>query len=145
MSYSSDMSKEIIMDHLENPRNKNKSHDNYLETTLKNPSCGDEITLYLKCNKNNIEDITYNVKGCSICSASISIMSELLISKNINEVNEIIVNFDKMMINENFNENIIEDAIVFRNIPTIPARIKCATLSYNALKKLLEKGCGNNV
>lgn len=132
MSYSNDMYRQIIIDHVENPRNKNKSHQGYAEYTLKNPSCGDMVTVYVKIDKNVIEDITYEVEGCSVCSASTSIMSSLFIGKTLEEAKEIITNFNDMVIGNNYDEDILGEAISLKGVATIPSRIKCATLAYKA-------------
>lgn len=134
MSYSNEIAREIILDHVTNPRNKNKAHENYVEYTLKNPSCGDIITVYVKVLNQTITDITYNVEGCSICSSSASIMSELLMKKTIQETEEIITNFNNMVTGEKYDENALEEAVCLSGIKDVPTRIKCATLPFKALK-----------
>lgn len=135
MSYSSEISREIILDHVENPRNKNKNHDNYIETTLKNPSCGDVVTVYVKLDGDKVSDITYDVEGCSICNASTSMMSDILIGKTLDEANNIITHFNNMIIGVDYDEEILGEAISLKGVATIPARIKCATLGYKAFEK----------
>ncbi|MDD3341019.1 MAG: SUF system NifU family Fe-S cluster assembly protein [Bacilli bacterium] len=140
MSYSNDMYKAIILDHVENPRNKHKDHTNYLYQTLKNPSCGDIITVYAKMDGTTIEDITYDVSGCSICSASASIMSDLLKGKTIEEMETILSNFNQMVMGNAFDEDLLEEAICLKGVAEVPTRIKCATLGYKALKEAISKG-----
>lgn len=128
------MFREIILEHVKNPRNKNKEHNNYQEYTLKNPSCGDIVSVFVKVEDNIIKDITYNIEGCSICTSSTSIMSELLLNKSINELDNIITNFNNMVTGQKYDENVLEDAICLSGIKDVPTRIKCATLPYKALK-----------
>ena len=138
MSYLSDeMCREIILDHVTNPRNANKSHVNYLEETLKNPSCGDLVTIWLKLEGDKISDITYEVEGCSICSSSTSMMSSLMQNKTIGEAKEINENFSKMMLNEEYDKCILEDAQSLRGVSKQQPRIKCATLCYKALLRIV--------
>lgn len=138
MSYSNELIyREIILDHVKNPRNFRKQHDNYLEKTLKNPSCGDIVTVYVSLEKNIIKDITYNVEGCSICSSSVSMMSELLIGKTISDAEEIIKNFNNMIIGASYDDKILGDAISLKGIINVPTRIKCATLGYKALMEAI--------
>lgn len=139
MSYSNEILREIILDHVKNPRNKDKNHDGYLEYTLKNPSCGDIVTVYIKYNENKIIDITYKIEGCSICNSSTSIMSELLLNKSLEEAETIIENFNKMIVGENFNESLLDDAIALIGIKDVPTRIKCATLPYKALLNAIKE------
>lgn len=140
MFYSNDMFKAMILDHVENPKNKNKDHDGYFYQTLKNPSCGDIITVYVKIENNKIIDITYDVSGCSICSASASIMSELLIGKTLEEMNIINKNFNQMVMGQTFDEQLLDEAICLKGVADVPTRIKCATLGYKALKEAIDKG-----
>lgn len=145
MSYSNEMIyREIILDHLKNPRHKNKNHENYKIAILKNPACGDIVMVYAKIDNDKIIDITYDVAGCSICAASTSIMSEALLGKGKDEVEEFISNFNKMMIGENYNEELLQDAICFKGIINVPARIKCATLGYKALLQIFDEKVGED-
>lgn len=132
MSYSNDLYRQIILEHTENPRNKNKNHDGYSEYTLKNPSCGDIVTVYVKLVNDNIIDVTYEVEGCSICNSSTSMMSELMMGKTVTEAKMIINDFNNMVTGDVFDENVLGEAISLKGVATIPARIKCATLPYKA-------------
>ncbi len=131
MSYSKEMYREIILDHVANPRNKGKD-ENYNSITLKNPSCGDIITVYTLIEENKIIDLKYEVEGCSITVSSASIMSELLKEKTVQEAKIIIDNFFNMLTNKEFEENLLEEAISYSGIKDVPTRIKCATLPYKA-------------
>lgn len=126
------MCKEILTDHLTNPRNINKSHDGYKFAHLKNPSCGDAVTVYVLLDKNIVKDITYEVTGCAICKASISILSELLIGKTLEEVDIFIGEFNKMVIGEEYDIEILKEASSLKGVFKTPPRIKCAILGYKA-------------
>ena len=138
MNYSNNIHREIILDHVENPRNKNEiDSKDYLKGYLKNPACGDDVFIYVLINNNIVKDIAYDVNGCSICKASTSIMSELLIGKSKDQVNNIITNINNMLIGKPFDDKLVLDAIAFEGIKNLPPRIKCAILPYKAYKKAL--------
>lgn len=141
MSYFNDeqIYREIIIDHVKNPRNIKKPTDNYKKTYLKNPSCGDELTLYVLFDetKNKVKDITYKVSGCSICCSSVSMMSELLIGKTNNEIDNIIDNFNNMVMGNEYNLELLGDAVSLKGIVKVPPRIKCAILGYKAFQKIV--------
>lgn len=141
MSYFNDENifREIIMDHVKNPRNLKIPNNEYKETYLKNPSCGDELTLYVLYDgtKDIVKDITYKVSGCSICCSSVSMMSELLIGKTKKEINTIIDNFNNMVTGNDYDPEILGDAISLKGIVNVPPRIKCATLGYKAFKEVM--------
>lgn len=138
MSYSNEYFREIILDHVKNPRNKEKQHINYFEKTLKNPSCGDIVTIYALINNGIVEDITYKAAGCSLCLASTSMLSELLIGKTVDQIKLFGIEFNKMVQEENFNKELLDEMISLSGVSKIPARIKCVTLSYKALTELIE-------
>lgn len=127
--------KQVIFDHYKNPRNKGlKGYDH---VHLRNPSCGDDITVEVKINDGVIEEINHDGTGCSICCSSASVLSETLKGKTIDEAKELILNFYNMMLGkEDINED-LEEALVYQGVSKFPARIKCATLSWKALEKLL--------
>ncbi len=141
MSYFDEeqMYRDIIMDHVKNPRNKKRVTCCYKNNHLKNPSCGDELTLYILFDDNNktIKDVSYKVSGCSICCSSVSMMSELLIGKTLKETKEIIENFNNMITGSEYDEKLLGDAISLKGIINVPPRIKCATLGYQALNEML--------
>ena len=133
---------DLIMEHSMNSYNKKKLKDaNYCEIGH-NPNCGDEITLELKINNNIIEDMTFLGHGCAISQASTSIMIDTLRGKTIEQAKEIIKTFIEMIKRETTNEEQLkklEDAIAFKNVSNMPARVKCALLAWHTLEDMLDK------
>ncbi len=126
------------MDHVKNPRNQKDVTDKFKSIHLKNPSCGDELTLFILIDKDQIVDLTYEVVGCSICTSSVSMMSELLIGKSISEAKKIIKNFNNMITDKEYNPSLLGDAISLKGIVNVPPRIKCANLGYKAFSDFIE-------
>ncbi len=114
---------------------------NYLTSRLNNPSCGDDLTVQVLIENDMIIDVKHEGTGCSICCSSASVMSENLKGKTLEEVRKISQNFyDMLMGSEEFNEDMdMGDAIAYVGVKNFPARIKCATLSYKAIEKLLNE------
>ncbi len=138
MNYSNELYRDIIMDHIKNPKNiKEVNKNDYLKAYLKNPACGDDILIYVLIDNNIVKDITYDVNGCTVCRASTSIMSELLIGKTKEEVNTIISNINNMFMGNDFNRDLVDEAIAFEGVKNLPPRIKCAILPYKAYKKAI--------
>ncbi len=135
MTYSKEIAREIIYDHLENPRHREKKA--YPNTTMKNPACGDIITLYLLIENDIIKDIGYQIEGCSISLASASMMSELVKNKSTTESKVIANNFSQMLLDEKYDAEKLEEAAALIGIKDTPARIKCATLPYQALLTMI--------
>ena len=133
---------ELIMEHSMNSYNKKKLENaDYCEIGH-NPNCGDEITLELKVNGDVIEDMAFSGHGCAISQASTSIMIDTLKGKTIKEAKEIIKIFIEMIKRETTSEEELkklEDAIAFRNVSTMPARVKCALLAWHTVEDMLNK------
>ena len=133
---------ELIMEHSMNSYNKKKLENaDYCEIGH-NPNCGDEITLELKVNGDAIEDMAFSGHGCAISQATTSIMIDTLKGKTIKEAKEIIKIFIEMIKRETTSEKELkklEDAIAFRNVSNMPARVKCALLAWHTVEDMLNK------
>lgn len=141
-----DIYNELIMEHSMNSYNKKKLDNPDLCEIGHNPNCGDEITLELKLNGNIIEDMAFFGHGCAISQASTSVMIDTLIGKNVEEAKEIITIFIDMIKREVTNEEELkklEDAIAFKNVSNMPARVKCALLAWHTLENMLDKNENN--
>ena len=132
--------REIIMDHYEYPRNKKlKGEAGYLKVHMDSESCIDDIYIEALIENGVIKDVCFDGIGCTISTASTSIMSELMRDKTIEEAQEIINNYLKMINMEEFDEELLEEAVVFRNTGRQANRIKCATIGWNGMQELIEK------
>ena len=133
---------ELIMEHSMNSYNKKKLENADYEQIGHNPNCGDEITLELKLNGNIIEDMAFSGHGCAISQASTSIMIDTLKGKNLEEAKEIVQTFIGMIKREIEDEEVLkklEDAIAFKNVSNMPARVKCALLAWHTIEEIINK------
>jgi len=136
---------DLIMEHSMNSYNKKKLSVASFSEMGHNPNCGDEITLEIKLNGDVIEDMAFSGHGCAISQASTSIMIDTLKGKNINEAKEIINTFIGMIKRETKSEEELkklEDAIAFKNVSNMPARVKCALLAWHTLEDMINKNLG---
>ena len=133
---------ELIMEHSMNSYNKKKLDKADFCELGHNPNCGDEISLEIKLNGDIIEDMAFTGHGCAISQASTSIMIDTLKGKTVEEAKEIIKTFIKMIKRETKNEKDLEkleDAIAFKNISNMPARVKCVLLAWHTIEKILSE------
>ena len=137
---------DLIMEHSMNSSNKKELDKcDYCEMGH-NPNCGDEISIELKLNGNIIEDMAFTGHGCAISQASTSIMIDTLKGKTIEQAKEIIKTFIEMIKREITDEEQLkklEDAIAFKNVSNMPARVKCALLAWHTLEDMLNKNDEN--
>lgn len=104
-----------------------------------NHSCGDEITLSIRVRNGIIDDIGFIGDGCMISMASTSLMIDLVKGKPVEEAKEYIDIFTRMIKREATEEEIskLGDGLVFQNMQNMPARVKCATLSWHTLDEII--------
>ena len=128
---------EVILDHYKNPQNKKLSPNYDAQVHHVNPSCGDEIDLNITIKDGAVAAITWDGVGCSISQASVSILTDLLIGKSINDAYKIYDEFVALMQSKGTitgDEELLEDAVAFAGVSKYPARIKCALLGWMAFK-----------
>ncbi len=128
---------EVILDHYKHPENKGLATSYDAQVHHINPSCGDEITLNLTLQGQKVSAISWDGVGCSISQASVSIMSSLMMNKELSEAQTILDEFVALMQskgNGSPDVSVLEDAVAFAGVSQYPARIKCALLGWMAFK-----------
>ena len=133
---------DIIMEHSMNSYNKKQLQSCDFCELGHNPNCGDEIKIEVKLNGDVIEDMAFTGHGCAISQSSTSVMIDVLKGKTTKEAKEIIKTFIDMIKREITDEKELEkleDAIAFKNISNMPARVKCALLAWHTMDDLLQK------
>ena len=128
------MYNEILLDKNSHPLYRGRLSDFTKEIKLKNASCGDEISVYLKIEDNKIIDGSFNGIGCAISQASTDIMLGAIIGKSIKEAEEICKTFLDTFINEPKNLCKLGEAAALEGVSHMPARTKCATLPWQIFK-----------
>jgi SUF system NifU family Fe-S assembly protein len=133
--------REVILEHYKNPRNKGLLNDPaYVTVHIKNPSCGDDITIQSKIVDGTVMDCRHEGKGCSICCSSASVMTETMIGKTTKSAQNIAENYLKMVSNKDFDPTVdLEEATVYAGVKQFPARVKCASIAWQAFVQTLEK------
>ena len=106
-----------------------------------NPSCGDDIFLELKLEEGVIKDASFNGSGCAISQASADMMLDLIVGETKEQALHLIDIFMRMIRGEASEDEIdeLDEAGLLKDISHMPARVKCAVLSWRTLKEMLEK------
>jgi nitrogen fixation NifU-like protein len=133
-----DLYRRVIMDHYKSPRNRGTLEGDSLTVDLNNPSCGDKISLQLQIEDDKVKDARFLGEGCSISMASASMMTDSVKGKSLDEALKLAESFSGLMKGEAA-EFEYEDIEALSGVNKFPARIKCATLGWNALRKGIEK------
>lgn len=135
-----ELKKMIILENYQNPKNRGLINDNtYKEINTNSESCIDQIDLQVKIEKGIIKDIRFDGEACAICTSSTSIMINSLIGKSVEEARKIIFNFENMIEEKEYDEKILNEAVIYSDIAKQPNRKKCALLTWQGVKTLLEE------
>ena len=138
ISLTNDMMRQIIMDHYSNPNNKRTPDESYEKVHMHSDNCIDDLNIFLKVENGNVIDACFDGVACTISTASTDIMCDLLKGKTINEAKYIINQYLNMIHEEPFDEDSLEEAIVFINTSKQAARIRCATIGWNGATNILK-------
>lgn len=144
MSQLDDLYRRVIMDHYKTPRNRGELEQGSVTVNLNNPTCGDRISLQLQLEDNIVRNVKFTGEGCSISMSSASMMTEAVMGKTSEEALKLADKFSAMMKGENVEFEDYEDVEALSGVNKFPARIKCATLAWNALRKGVEQGHGKH-
>jgi nitrogen fixation NifU-like protein len=126
------------MDHYKNPRNRGTLNEDSVTINLNNPTCGDRISLQLQVVDGKVTDAKFSGEGCSISMSSASMMTEAVKGKSFDEALSMADKFSALMKGEPVEFEELEDIEALSGVNKFPARIKCATLAWNALRKGIE-------
>ncbi len=123
-SAEEELYREHILDHYKNPRNKVKLSRFSHFCKQNNPLCGDEVEIFLRFEKERVEEISFVGQGCAISQASASLLTEHVKKKSLAEVSSLRE----------------QDILSLLGISLSPLRQKCALLSLQTLQKALSQG-----
>jgi nitrogen fixation protein NifU and related proteins len=130
---------EMILDHYRRPRNKGTLEKPDASVEMKNPLCGDEITLQVAFDGDSVCDLRFSGRGCSISQASASMMTQLVKGKRPEEIEAIRKQFRDLMLGNApaDDDSRLGSLKALSGVARFPARVKCALLAWNALESAL--------
>lgn len=130
MSSNANIYHEMIIDYSRNPVNYGKIEDHDVTFHDSNPLCGDSIDIDMKIDDQAVSDIKFHGKGCAICMACSSVLTEIAKGKSIDDVRKI-------------GKNDVLGELGLEHLQAV--RIKCALLSLKVLKSALYTYLGEHV
>ncbi len=140
MSLLQELYQELIIDHTRSPRNVGELPGATHHAEGVNPLCGDQLKLFLMIDKDNIiQKVQFVGSGCSISTASASLMTEILQGKSLKEANELFTDFHHLLTEEApLEATHLGKLNVFSGVKAYPSRVKCATLAWHTLQAALQ-------
>ena len=141
MTNPEELYQEIILDHYKNPRCEGDIENPSSKMTMLNPLCGDAITVTLSTDGDMVKEVNFIGDGCAISKASASMMSEICCGKTKSEILDLESKFNSLLKGEVDATTLPElgDAASLGGVRHFSARIRCALLAWEAIKKALDK------
>ncbi len=139
MSLLEELYRETIMQHAQKPHNFGPLENPTVRVGGNNPSCGDQIELFLKLDGNVITEAGFTGHGCAISQSSASMMTDLIRGKTLDEALELERKFKAMVVEGQPPAPELGDLSALQGVAKLHARVKCATLAWNALEQAIEE------
>ena len=133
-----ELSREIILDHYQNPRNHGRLPHPTVANRGHNPLCGDEIEISLSIDPDGdrISEIAFTGRGCSISQASASMMTDVVKGHTLDEAEAAVQTFTQRMANRQPPpQELDEELDALQGVKRYPARVKCALLPWTTLRE----------
>jgi len=144
MSGTSELYQSVILDHNRAPRNFRVMEDATRKAEGYNPLCGDQLTVWVRMEGDRIADVSFQGSGCAISKASASLMTTIVKGKTVDEAARVFDIFHHLVTGRPDAGELPPKLAVFTGVREFPARVKCATLSWHALKSALAGSNGGN-
>ncbi len=128
---------ELVVEHDRRPLHAGLREPFDTEVHHVNPTCGDEVTLRVHLDGDQVADVSYAAVGCSISQASASVLNDLVVGKDVATAFGVLDAFTALMQGKGQvepDEDVLEDGIAFAGVAKFPARVKCALLGWMAWK-----------
>ena len=137
-----DLYQEVILDHSKNPCNFGVLEQYTCTAEGNNPMCGDRLTVYVDIKDDVVSDVSFQARGCAISVASASIMSTIIKGKKIEEVNVLFDKFNALCTGQEVEDDDDTERLrVLSGVSKFPTRVKCATMSWHAVRE----ACTNEI
>jgi len=137
MSLLDELYRETLLHHYKHPHNFGELAGATVDAQGDNPSCGDQVRLMLRLEGDTIAQARFVGQGCAISTASASMMTDLLEGKTISQALRLAQQFKAMIVEGSSPSPELGELSVLAGVHQLPARVKCATLAWNALEEAL--------
>ena len=141
ISLNPQMMRAVIMDHYDNPQYKNtpENPDIFEKVHMHSANCIDDINVYALLENGKVKEAYWDGVACTISTSSTDIMCGLMLGKSWESAKYIIDQYHHMIHEEPYDDSVLDEAIVFMNTSKQAARIKCATIGWDAMDEIICK------
>lgn len=137
---SEEEDRNILLEHARHPKRVGEHADAHGKGHCHNPLCGDKVAVSIMNKDGILTSVKILPSGCSISTASASLMTELIEGKSLEEAQEYL-----KLVNEKFMPNTAKEewpsslSILspLKRIRENPIKIPCVLISWMALKEAI--------
>jgi nitrogen fixation NifU-like protein len=134
-----DLYQEVIIDHSKRPRNYRVMDGGARHAEGFNPLCGDQVTVYVDVQGNEVRDVAFQGHGCAISTASASVMTETLKGQSVGEAERLFHVFHDLVTGKSQRDAAeLGKLAVFAGVSEFPTRVKCAILCWHTARAAIE-------
>jgi nitrogen fixation NifU-like protein len=134
-----DLYREVILDHNRSPRNFGRLVPADSSAAGHNPLCGDELTVWLRMDGEQVSDLRFEGRGCAISMASASLMTEAVRGRSRSDIARLYQAVHALLTGqERVAGEDLGKLLALAGVAEYPARVKCASLSWHTLNAALE-------
>jgi nitrogen fixation NifU-like protein len=141
MATLSALYQDLILDHNRAPQNYRRMENANRRVEGNNPLCGDRLTVWLRLEGDVIQDATFQGSGCAISKASASLMTGAIRGKTRSEAEALFDRFRRLVMGslDPAEAQALGKLAAFSGLSAFPVRVKCASLSWHAMKAALDR------
>ena len=133
-----DLYQEVVVEHKRTPRNFGHLAAPTHQAQGTNPQCGDNLSVELDIQNDQVRDIRFSGQGCAICIASASMMSEAVKGHDVHAAQQLQQHFRAVLTGQiEPEETQLGKLVSLAGVRRYPSRIKCALLGWHALMHAL--------
>ncbi|HWE42315.1 MAG TPA: SUF system NifU family Fe-S cluster assembly protein [Gemmatimonadaceae bacterium] len=107
----------------------------------RNPMCGDQLRVWLTLDADGrVAEVRFAGKGCAISQASASLMTVAVKGKTREDAEAMFARFHDLVTGKTVDEEAraaLGKLVVFGGVSRFPARVKCASLGWHAMRAAL--------
>lgn len=126
-----------LLDHYKKPRNRRSIENPSRIGAGNNPLCGDQVEIALSVVNGAIADIAFQGRGCSVCIASASMLTELMRHASIEDARRRCAEFRRWAKDDDYAWRLPSELAPLSLVRGQSARRQCMTLAWEALDHAL--------
>ena len=140
MNLTDELYQQVILDHNRHPRHFHELDDCTHQAEGYNPLCGDHYRVFMRVSDNNaIQEVSFTGSGCAISKASLSIMTDALVGKSVEQARQVFEQFHQLVLGQCEVRADLGRLAVFAGVSKFPTRIKCAVLGWHTFMGALDR------